>query len=69
MLSTAEAFDKFRKKLELSDTESKDAAKRQKDVRECIRGGFDIRTDFLSGSYRVNLMKRRLWWSIGESNS
>ncbi len=52
MLSTAEAFDKFRKRLELSPTESKDAAKCQTEVRECIRGGFDIKTDFLSGSYR-----------------
>lgn len=52
MLRTAEAFDKFRRKLELSDTESKDASKRQTEVRECIRGGFDLKTDFLSGSYR-----------------
>lgn len=52
MLSTAEAFDKFRRRLELSDTESKDASKRHIEVRECIRAGFDIKTDFLSGSYR-----------------
>src|SRR6266446_8097475 len=52
MLSTAQAFDKFRKRLELSPTESKDASKRQTEVRECIRGGFDVKTDFLSGSYR-----------------
>ena len=52
MLNTAEAFEKFRKKLELSDTESKDASKRQTEVRECIRSGFDVKTDFLSGSYR-----------------
>lgn len=52
MLSTAEAFEKFRKKLELSDTESKDASRRQTEVRECIRSGFVVRTDFLSGSYR-----------------
>jgi hypothetical protein len=52
MLSTTEAFDKFRRRLELSPTESKDASKRQTEVRECIRGGFDIKTDFLSGSYR-----------------
>lgn len=52
MLSTAEAFEKFRKRLELSDTESKDASRRQTDVRECIRTGFDVKTDFLSGSYR-----------------
>ena len=52
MLSTTEAFEKFRKRLELSPTESKDASKRQTEVRECIRGGFDVKTDFLSGSYR-----------------
>jgi hypothetical protein len=52
MLSTLEAFEKFRKKLELGETESKDASRRQTDVRECIRTGFDIKTDFLSGSYR-----------------
>src|SRR5580700_4347521 len=52
MISTAEAFDKFRRRLELSPTESKDASRRQTEVRECIRGGFDIKTDFLSGSYR-----------------
>lgn len=52
MLSTTEAFDKFRRRLELSPTESKDASKRQTEVRDCIRGGFDIKTDFLSGSYR-----------------
>ena len=52
MLSTREAFDKFRQRLELSDTEQKDAARRQVGLRECIRGGFAIQTDFLSGSYR-----------------
>ena len=52
MLSTTEAFEKFRKRLELSETERKDASKRQTEVRECIRGGFDVKTDFLSGSYK-----------------
>ena len=52
MLTTTEAFEKFRKRLELSETERKDAAKRHTDVRDCIRGGFDVKTDFLSGSYR-----------------
>lgn len=52
MLSTTEAFDKFRRSLELSDTESKDASKRHTEVRECIRSGFDMKTDFLSGSYK-----------------
>lgn len=52
MLSTAEAFEKFRQRLELSATESKDAARRHTEVRECIRSGFDIANDFLSGSYK-----------------
>src|SRR5216684_3878417 len=52
MLSTLEAFEKFRKKLELGETESKDASRRQTDVRECIRSGFDVKNNFLSGSYR-----------------
>lgn len=52
MLTTTQAFDKFRQRLELSDTEQKDAEKRQKDVRDCIRADFDLVTDFLSGSYR-----------------
>jgi Second Messenger Oligonucleotide or Dinucleotide Synthetase domain len=52
MLTTTQAFDKFRQRLELSDPEKKDAARRHTDVRDCIRGGFDLKTDFLSGSYR-----------------
>jgi Second Messenger Oligonucleotide or Dinucleotide Synthetase domain len=52
MLSTLQAFDTFRRRLELSPTERNDASKRHNDVRECIRGGFDIKADFLSGSYR-----------------
>ncbi len=52
MLTTAQAFEKFRKRLELSETERTDAARRHADVRECIRGGFNVRIDFLSGSYK-----------------
>jgi hypothetical protein len=52
MLSTAEAFEKFRKRLELSETERKDAAKRHSDVRDCINGCFDVEAHFLAGSYR-----------------
>lgn len=51
MLTTTQAFDKFRQRLELGDTEQKDAARRQKDVRDCIRESFDLARDFLSGSY------------------
>jgi len=52
MLTSEEAFDKFRTRLELSETEERDAAKRHAEVRDCIRGGFDVKTDFLSGSYK-----------------
>ncbi|HEV2439790.1 MAG TPA: CBASS oligonucleotide cyclase [bacterium] len=51
MLTTTQAFEKFRQRLELSDTEQRDAARRQKDVRECIRSDFELTKDFLSGSY------------------
>jgi hypothetical protein len=52
MLTTTQAFEKFRQRLELSETEEKDASKRQNEVRDCIREGFDLTRDFLSGSYR-----------------
>jgi hypothetical protein len=52
MLTTTEAFEKFRQRLELGPTEQKDAESRQTEVRECIREGFELKTEFLSGSYR-----------------
>jgi len=52
MLTTIQAFDKFRQNLELSSTEQKDAERRHTDVRDCIGGTFDVKSDFLSGSYR-----------------
>jgi hypothetical protein len=52
MLSTWQAFDKFRQRLEISPTEQKDAEKRHGEVRDCIRTGFEVTKDFLSGSYR-----------------
>src|SRR5690349_24245244 len=52
MLTTNQSFEKFRQRLEISDTEQKDASRRQTEVRECIREGFDLKTDFLSGSYK-----------------
>lgn len=51
MISVQEAFDKFRQKLELTQSESDDAIRRQKEVRECIRESFDVERDFLTGSY------------------
>lgn len=51
MISVAEAFDMFRQRLELTQTESDDAKRRHQEVRECIRGGFQVDRDFLTGSY------------------
>ena len=51
MITVDEAFDKFRQRLELSETEQQDAIRRHNDVRACIREGFDIDRDFLTGSY------------------
>jgi hypothetical protein len=51
MITVAEAFEKFRQRLELSETERKNAIKRHTEVRECIRGTFGVDRDFLTGSY------------------
>lgn len=51
MITVDEAFEIFRQRLELSETEQEDAIRRHNDVRECIRAGFDIDRDFLTGSY------------------
>ena len=51
MLTTTQAFEKFRQNLELSDTEAKDAQRRHTDVRASIAADFAIARDFLSGSY------------------
>lgn len=51
MITVDEAFEKYRERLEISETEAQDAIRRHKDVRDCIRGIFDIERDFLTGSY------------------
>lgn len=51
-LSVDEAFRKFKSRLELNDKEQADASKRHNEVREFIRGRFDIDRDFLTGSYK-----------------
>jgi hypothetical protein len=51
MISTDEAFETFRQRLELSETERKDTIRKHNSVRDCIRGGFQIDRDFLTGSY------------------
>jgi predicted nucleotidyltransferase len=51
MLSTDDAFAKFRSRLELNEREQKDASKRQREIREHMDKEFDIEHDFLTGSY------------------
>jgi hypothetical protein len=51
MITVTEAFEKFRQRLELSDTERANAIKRHTEVRECICGTFGVDRDFLTGSY------------------
>jgi hypothetical protein len=52
MLTTDEAFRKFKGRLELNDREQADAGRRHSQVRAFIRSEFDIQNDFLTGSYR-----------------
>ena len=50
--TTMQSFDKVQQRLEFGDTEKKDAARRQTEVRECIRSGFESRGIFLLGVYK-----------------
>jgi hypothetical protein len=52
MLTSNEAFRKFRSKLELTQKEQDDAARRQKEIRGVMNTAFRISDDFLTGSYR-----------------
>ena len=53
MLTTLQAFEKFRQALELSDTEKKDASKRHTEVRELHSGRVcDCKRFPFSGSYK-----------------
>ncbi len=51
MLSTEDAFAKFRSRLELNGSEQKDASERQREIREHMDEEFDVDDDFLTGSY------------------
>jgi predicted nucleotidyltransferase len=51
MLTTDEAFRKFKSRLELNDREQKNASARQTEVREYLDTKFAIANSFLTGSY------------------
>jgi predicted nucleotidyltransferase len=51
MITVTQAFEIFRQRLELSDTEQQDTIRRHEDVRKCIGETFDVSRSFLTGSY------------------
>lgn len=51
MLTTNEAFRKFKSKLELNQREQENASSREKEVRQYLDTRFSIDSDFLTGSY------------------
>jgi hypothetical protein len=60
MLTVSEAFEKFRARLKISTSEQQDASRRQQKIREQVRGGLAVETDFLTGSYGRNTKTRPL---------
>nr|WP_200985168.1 CBASS oligonucleotide cyclase [Rhizobium rhizogenes]QCL10073.1 putative dNA polymerase beta domain protein region [Rhizobium rhizogenes] len=52
MINTEEAFEKFRQRLELNETERKDTIKRHEEVRDVIKADFVVDRDILTGSYK-----------------
>jgi hypothetical protein len=52
VITVAEAFTKFRTRLELTDREQDDASRRHNEIRDYLKTRFDIDDDFLTGSYK-----------------
>ena len=52
MITTEEAFEEFRRRLELSETERQNTIKRHNEVRDVIRSDFAVDRDLLTGSHR-----------------
>jgi hypothetical protein len=60
MLTVPEAFQKFRRRLALTESEQKDASRRQQKIREQVRTGLAVDRDFLTGSYGRNTKTKPL---------
>lgn len=60
MLTTAEAFKKFKSRLELRTAEQNDASRLQREVREHICTNFSVSNSFLTGSYGRHTKTRPL---------
>jgi hypothetical protein len=52
LITVADAFKKFRSRLELTDRERDDASRRHNEIRDYLKTKFDIENDFLTGSYK-----------------
>ena len=51
MSKVGDAFQTFKSRLEITQTEQDDASRRQKGVRATVQTNFDVECDFLTGSY------------------
>ena len=51
MSRVSDAFQRFKGRLEITQTEQEDASRRQKDVRATVQSSFEVEADFLTGSY------------------
>jgi len=51
MITTEEAFETYRQRLELSETERTNTIKRHNEVRDCIAATFEVDRHILTGSY------------------
>lgn len=51
MSRVGDAFQTFKSRLEITQTEQDDAARRQRDVRARVQESFHVERDFLTGSY------------------
>jgi len=51
-VTVAEAFEKYRSELEITESEQEAASKRQKEIRGFLDGRFELEDDFLTGSYK-----------------
>lgn len=60
MLTTDDAFRKFKSRLELNDREQENASKRQNEVRDYLDTKFAIANSFLTGSYKRHTKSKPL---------
>jgi len=60
MITTTEAFKKFKSRLELRDAEQQDAIRLHTEIRELIDNNFTVARHFLTGSYKRHTKTRPL---------